>query len=114
MILDNEITDIEFIKKNQKAYIKKVTDSENITKIIKKLKQMKLNRKLDDSYKGWVISITLNGKNKQTISFLNDKVFIGDSWYSVDSSVLSDIENLYKELNVNEEEYKPTKIRQAF
>ena len=107
IILDTDITSIQFINLGQPTYIKKVTDLENMTKIIDKLKKIKLNEKLDETYKGWVFSLTLIGENKQTILFLGDKININSSWYSVDEAVVDDIEKLYKDVNCNEEEYNP-------
>ena len=107
IILNTDITSIEFIKLGQPAYIKKFADLDNMTKITDKLKKIQLNNKLDEAYKGWVFSLTLIGENKQTILFLGDKIYIDSSWYSVDKEVVDDIEKLYKDVNCNEEEYNP-------
>lgn len=104
--LDENYIEEIFIAKLPSPTKKKVLSEEkDIKKIVDFINSIKLIKKIDQPFKGWVYLIKINGKNDYEISFLRDKININGTWYEIDSNIVNTLDDLYKELDYKEEKF---------
>ncbi|WP_051542078.1 hypothetical protein [Clostridium lundense] len=96
---ENYIEEISIAKLPSPPKKKVLSEKKDIKKIVDFINSIKLIKKIDQPFKGWVYLIKISGKNDYDISFLKDKISINGTWYEVDSNIINNLDDLYKELD---------------
>ncbi|MDS0527839.1 hypothetical protein NNC19_19280 [Clostridium sp. SHJSY1] len=98
---------IVIIKTGNPVLEKVIGSNEDMDKVISFIKSIKIQKKLDEKYKGWIYSIHIIDENGNTASvgILDDKISYNNSFYIIDKSVAEKFESLYNKLNYNEKTF---------
>lgn len=92
------------ITKYGQPICKKDVQGEDINKIMTFLNSIKLEKKLDEGYKGWAYIITLKDSNGEIeeLSVFKDEIEYGKYFFNIDPSVVEELDKIYNELNYPE------------
>lgn len=92
------------ITKYGQPICKKDVQGEDINKIMTFLNSIKLEKKLDEGYKGWAYIITLKDSNGEIeeLSIFKDEIEYGKYFFNIDPSVVEELDKIYNELNYPE------------
>lgn len=98
------IKSISIIKTGSPIRKKVVTSKDDMNKIISFIKTINLKSKLNEHYKGWTYSITIEDvdNNITSIEIYLNKISYNNIFYSIDTSVNQKLKEIYSELNYPE------------
>lgn len=92
------IKEISIAKMPSPPKEKIIDKKEDIEKILKFLDSIKVEEKIEGTFKGWSYTININSKEKYNISFLGDKIGYKNQFYKIDKKNIEELDKLYEEL----------------
>ncbi|MBS5939737.1 M56 family metallopeptidase [Clostridium sp.] len=92
-----------------------IDNKDDINKIVDYINSIEIKDKEQGTYKGYEVSINIQGKENYDISFAKESIYLNNVVYKVDKDVINEIKDIYNDLDYKEtdpnlEKKEPSKV----